>query len=175
MSRLLPQKTFLTLLAVVPALVILKVKRAPKKPPLLLDLKDTTSHVDADGVTGQLFDIIIVGGKLPLPLHLAPSADNGPLIGTAGCVLAARLSEESSLRVLVLESGERYAVAPLIGCLKLADDSTILPPAPLTLRVVPFLWRPQSQQPATSCSRQSTTMHSTQFPSQMLQPVLAPR
>jgi len=76
-----PQKTHLALLAVASALLILKaVKRAPKKPILLTDLKDVPSKVDADGFTGQqLFDpeydiIIVGGGEFPLlSIYLGPS------------------------------------------------------------------------------------------------------
>jgi hypothetical protein len=63
MSFPFPQNTHLAVIALVSALLILKVtKRAPERP-LLKNLKDAS----AEGVTGQLlpepeYDIVIVGG-----------------------------------------------------------------------------------------------------------------
>ena len=54
------------------------------------------------------YDIIVVGGgEYPPTLpYLGPSADNDPP-QEPGCALAARFSEEPSLEVLLVESGER--------------------------------------------------------------------
>lgn len=57
------QKSHLALVALVSALLIFKAaRRAPKKTPLLKDLRDVTSKFDAGDVTSQQYDIIIVGG-----------------------------------------------------------------------------------------------------------------
>ena len=112
-----PPNTHLALTAVVSALLIFRAtKRAPKKHlPLLNDLKAIASQVDANDVTGEHlfgseYDIVIVGGG---EFAFVPFVSGSPKrlispVGTAGCVLAARLSEEPNLRVLLIESGEKY-------------------------------------------------------------------
>lgn len=50
-----------------------------------------------DQVSGKAFDYVIIGG------------------GTAGLTLAARLSEDSSKSVLVLEAGGAHLNDPMIG------------------------------------------------------------
>lgn len=63
-------------------------------------------EVRADGLSGRTYDYVVVGGQ-----HISsycPSCAKLTLLtigGTAGCVVASRLSEDPNVSVLVLEKG----------------------------------------------------------------------
>ena len=55
---------------------------------------------------GPEYDVVIVGGG-ELSMQVMSGWSDCP-VGTAGCVLASRLTEDPATKVLLLEAGERW-------------------------------------------------------------------
>ena len=133
MSHPFPPKTYLTVLAVVSALLILKARRAPKKLLLLRNLRDAAAHVDAGDVTGQLFDseydiIIVGGGDFPLSLFVLAPSPTPKSLQEPRAVFSPLVSPRNPVcECCCLNLGKGMRVVRLIGCPRAADVGSSLP------------------------------------------------
>ena len=72
-----------------------------------VDLVGATLYTDANQLPTDTFDFVIIGGEYAYNLE-RPRSKNAPA-GSAGNVVATRLTEDPNCSVLVIEAGIKFA------------------------------------------------------------------
>jgi len=106
------RETLSLAVASITALTIILRRLTAKQTKLITDYAKVARKVNDNGLEFDEWDFIIVGGGMKHLSYCHPRIFHNHdfelvYIGTAGCVLASRLSDNPNMRVLLIEAGGR--------------------------------------------------------------------